>query len=237
MKARLKKTLSVIAIIMIVCIVVVGILVGVYITKGVSGLLSLPGMTAILGLDHAKDLGMGTVSSADRASLIEKLGGDPAAWPSTAASAPRTNLVVTLTPKEAAAFLESGDGSTVLSDLQLGVLSDGYISISAMVKIDGILVIANMTRSDIEGQVGALPDEVPVYLEIKATPGKDGSYGIVLRQLKIGNVTVPGSSLGLEPSMIDPYIRDFFTMFYGVTLNSITTSGADFVLDMEVPTA
>ena len=236
MRARLKKTLSVIAIIMIVCLVVVGILVGVYITKGVSGLLSLPGMTAILGLDHPKDLGMGVVTEADRDSLIQKLGGDPASWPSTAPSAPRTNLVVRLTPKEAAAFLESGNGPTVLSEVQIEILSDGYVSLSAMVKIDGVLKIANMTRADIEGQVGAIPDEVPVYVEYKATPSEDGSLGIALRQLKIGSVTIPGSSLGLDPKQLDPYVRDFFQSLYGVKLNSLTTDGADFVLDMDVPT-
>jgi len=237
MKARLKKVLSIISIVMIVCLVAGGILVGVYITKGVSGLLSLPGMTAILGLDHPKDLGMGTVTQADIDSLIGKLGSDPAAWPSAAATDPRTNLVVSLTPKEIVAFLESGEGASVLSSTQVELQSDGYISLSAMVKIDGVLAIANMTRADIEGQVGALPEEVPVYVEFKATPGADGSFGILLRQLKIGSVTIPGSSLGVDSAMLDPYVRDFFEKFYGVTLNSLSTDGASITLDMDVPTA
>jgi hypothetical protein len=234
MRSRLKKTLSVIAIVMIVCLVAAGILVGVYITKGVSGLLRLPGMTAILGLDHAKDLGMGTVTQADRDSLIGKLGGDPANWPSSAATDPRTNLAVALTPKEAVAFLESAKGATVLSNTQIELLSDGYVSLSAMVKIDGVLAVANMKRADIEGQVGALPEEVPVYVEFKPVPG-DGTFGIILRQLKIGSVTIPGSSLGVDAAQLDPYIRDFFEQFYGVTLNSLSTDGASILLDMDAP--
>jgi hypothetical protein len=237
MKTRLKKMLSVIAILMIVLVVVVGILVGVYITKGVSGLLSLPGMSAVLGLDRPKDLGMGTLTDADRASLVAKIGGNPDAWPDAASSTSRKPLLVTLTPKELAEFLMSGKGSETFHDLQLEIQEGNLIAASAVVRIDGVLAVADMSRSDIEEQVGTIPDEVPIYLELTADPTEDGSLGIGLRQLKIGSITVPGSSFGLDPSQLDPYVRDFFNVTYGVVLNSLSTDGTNFILDMDVPQA
>jgi hypothetical protein len=234
MRTRLRKILSVVAVVMIVVFALASVLVGIYITRGVEGLLSLPGVSAMLGLDHPRDLKMGAVEASDRASLIEKLGGDPSDWPSAAQSTPRRTITVTLTPREGAAFLASGHGTDVFYDVQLAPREPGLLALSGMMKVDGALAVANMDRASLEGMVGALPDEVPVYLELYMAP-TDTSLGFAIRQLRIGNVLVPGSALGVLPDMMDTYVRDFFNATFGVGLVSITTDGTHLTLVLEVP--
>lgn len=234
MKTKIRRFLSVVAIVMIVFLVVAGVFVGIYVTKGVNGLLHIPGISTILGFDHPKDLDMGSVTDADRTSLLEKLGADPASWQS--GSGARTPLQVSLTPREAAAFLATGQGSDIFYDVQILVKEDGTIGISCMMKVDGALAIGNMKREDIERSFGALPDEVPVYLEVTATP-VDGSLGIYVRQMKVGSVTIPGSSLGIDNASMDYYVRKFFLDTYGAELVSIAAQGGQLVLDLKVPAA
>lgn len=235
MKQQIRKVLAGVGIFLVILMIVGGLLAGVYITGGVNALLDLPGMKAILGLDRPKDLAMGEITDADRASLIAKLGGDPTGWADASASIPRVSVSVTLTPKEAAAFLLSGHGSDTFQQLQLKITEDGWIAASGIVQLDGVLTVADMSRSDLEEQIGTLPDEVPFYMELKTAPTESGSFGITLRQLKIGSITIPGSSLGLDPVQLDPYVRKFFLTAYGVELESLSASGGSFILEMEAP--
>jgi hypothetical protein len=235
MKQQIRKVLAGVGIFLVILMIVAGLFAGVYITGGVNALLDLPGMKTILGLDRPKDLAMGEITEADRASLIAKLGGDPAGWAEASSSIPRVLVSVTLTPKEAAAFLLSGHGSETFQQLQLKITEDGWIAASGIVQLDGVLTVADMSRSDLEEQIGTLPDEVPFYMELKTAPTEAGSFGITLRQLKIGSITIPGSSLGLDPVQLDPYVRKFFLTAYGVDLESLSASGGDFLLEMKAP--
>jgi hypothetical protein len=235
MKKQIRKVLAGVGIFLVVIMIIGGLLAGVYITGGVNALLNLPGMKAILGLDRPKDLAMGEITDADRASLIAKLGGDPAGWVEASTTTERVSVTATLTAKETAAFLMSGKGSESFQQLQLDITEDGWIIVSGIVQLDGVLTVADMSRADLEEQIGALPNEVPFYLELKTAPTESGSFGITVRQLKIGSITIPGSSLGLDPVQLDPYVRKFFLSTYGVELDSLATSGGVFLLEMKAP--
>ncbi len=235
MRTKLRKALAAIGIVMIVLVVVAGILVGIYLSKGVDGLLSIPGVTALLGLEHPKDLQMGDIEAADRDSLLDKLGADPTSWPNVVVGSPTRSVTVSLTAKEAAALLSSGRGPDYFYDIQVAPKGPGLLAISGMMKVDGALALADMKRADVEGMVGALPDEVPIYAEIQLAPA-DGSLGITIRQLRIGAVLVPGSSLGVDAATMDLYTRKFFLQAYGIGLQSIMTDGTLITVEMDVPT-
>jgi hypothetical protein len=235
----IRKIFNVLGILVLVFIVLIGILAAVYFTSGIDGVLKIPGLAAVLGLDKPKDLGAGAVTVADQASLVQKFDGvDPASWSDVPSGGVTKKIEVVLTTKETSALLMDGGGSRILKDVQLAPSGEeGGVAAAGLAQIDGLLESSGMTRADLEAKIGALPDTVPFYVELTAVPTEDGSLGITLTEIKIGAIEIPVSMLGLTSEELDPYVRDFFLNTYGIGLDSFSSGADGLELNLEVPEA
>jgi hypothetical protein len=235
----IRKIFNVLGILVLVFLVFVGVLAAVYFTSGIDGVLRIPGLSAVLGLDKPKDLGEGAVTTADQASLVVKFDGvDPASWSDVPSGGGTKKIEVVLTTKETSAFLMDGGGSRILKDVQITPSGDeGGLAAAGLAQIDGLLESSGMTRADLEAKIGALPDTVPFYVELTAVPTEDGSLGITLTEIKIGAISIPVGMLGLTSEQLDPYVRDFFQSTYGIGLDSFSSGAAGLELNLEVPEA
>lgn len=234
MKKGIRKFLATLGVLILVVLVIGGTLAGIYMARGIEGLLRIPGVTAILGLDRPKDLGMEPVTEADQESLQTKLGSDPATWVDVPDTTPRMPVQVELTPRETAAFLMEGGEKSAFRDLQVAIGEGDSIQAAGIVDLEQVMSAVGYSKADVESQLGALPDSVPVVLSFTANP-TSGSLGLDLNQIMVGNLAVPGSSLGVDAAQLDPLIRDFFESTYGAGLDSLSVVDGSLQLDLQVP--
>lgn len=93
------------------------------------------------------------------------------------------------------------------------------LSLSLIGNTDLILQLFDVSREMIESTIGKVPDEIPLYLDLKPGEGVEAS---VLEKLKIGSIKIPNTILKSINPYVDEGLHLLFLNSYGIELEKLT---------------
>ena len=229
------KAFAVAMIILLLVSAVVGVA---YLRGGIRGIIRLPLISSLVGIDRQVDLGAVPVTGEEIEDLHKLLGTE---IKNVRPGVETSSGTLALSAGQFSYLLDQGGlEDEMFSNVQVALEQrDGQavLSISSMADAASVAVAAGFSQADLDAVVGQLPDEVAILAEVVLPDSGDPDAPLQLVALNIGRIELSDTLMDSANRYLESTLASFFKNQYGIGMTGISGDGRSILIAGDVPLA
>ncbi len=229
-------TLKAFALIMALLLVLALIIGIAYLRGGIRGIMRLPLISSLIGIDHQVDLGTEPLTQKEIEDLDTLFGTEVG---NIRPGIPTGQGEVALSAGQFAYLLDQGgldpemfDGVQVRMDEKGGRT---VLSISMVTDAASVAVASGYSAADLNALIGELPETVAVLAEIVMPDSAGDGIAIKLDALRIGQIGLSDTLVDSANEYLGPTLETFFMNQYGLSLDDLAIAGQSILIQGDLP--